>query len=195
MPLMILARSGTPSSNGEGLSTRRESHQDNAYQLTFDPNLLGPTVQNVGSFTGGQCDFGDSSPGVSYCSPFWPKAWSAAGVNYFNPFIEPDKTSRDTQKVNFFRGNAGLRGNVGLGDWRYDANFQVSRTIQRGRGQSEYEPSYQLIDRCGGSIWNAKQFNCDGSPGATGSRRRAHLRKQSHQWCIQWRKLRAAELL
>jgi iron complex outermembrane receptor protein len=113
---------------GEGLFTRRESHQDNAYQLTFDPNLLGPTVQNVGSFTGGQCDFGESSPGVSYCSPFWPKAWSAAGVNYFNPFIEPDKTSRDTQKVNFFRGNAGLRGNVGLGDWRYDANFQVSRT-------------------------------------------------------------------
>jgi iron complex outermembrane recepter protein len=108
---------------GEALYTRRQSHQDFATQLNFSGGL-NPGVQLYGGNYAG-------TPLEDYgfpVSPFFPTAWANAGVNYFTPFIVPEQLSFQRQKVNFFRGNIGLRGDVGLGDWRYDANAQLSRT-------------------------------------------------------------------
>ena len=69
-------------------------------------------------------------------SPFFPVAWANAGVNYFNGLIIPNKTIANKQRVDFWRANGGLRGNLGLGDWRYDANVQVSRTKARDDRQT-----------------------------------------------------------
>jgi len=116
---------------GEALFTRRTSHQDYAYQLAFDTGQLGSNVQMFGGhFYGFPIDdiFGLSPLGTSYTSPFFPTSWDAAGINYFSPFIASDRLSWRKQKVDYFRGNAGLRGNLGIGDWQYDGNFQVSRT-------------------------------------------------------------------
>jgi outer membrane receptor protein involved in Fe transport len=116
---------------GEGLFTRRQSRQDSSYQLSFDTNQLGATVQMFGGHIGtASIDdaFGLSPIGTSYASPFFPDAWDAAGINYFNPLIVVNKTSFQAQKVDFFRGNVGLRGNLGIGDWQYDGNLQMSRT-------------------------------------------------------------------
>ena len=109
---------------GEALYTRRNSHQDFASQISIDQKQLGYGVQVYGGSYGG-------APLQTFgypVSPFFPTAWANAGVNFFKPFIVPNKPSYSTQRVDFFRGNAGLRGNLGFGDWRYDANYQVSRT-------------------------------------------------------------------
>lgn len=109
---------------GEALYTRRTSHQDFASQISIDQRQLGYGVQVYGgSYAGTPLqDFGYP------VSPFFPTSWANAGVNYFKPFIVPNKPSWSTQRVDYFRGNAGLRGNLGFSDWRYDANYQVSRT-------------------------------------------------------------------
>jgi len=112
---------------GEALFTRRQSHQDYAYQLSFDTSQLGSGIQNYGGHLNGLPIQVFGVP----VSPFFPNSWDAAGINYFAPFIAPDKVSFQEQKVDFFRGNAGLRGNLGIGDWQYDGNFQVSKTRSR----------------------------------------------------------------
>jgi len=109
---------------GEALFTRRLSHQDYATQLSFDLTALPGDVQVYGGHLYG-LPIGDFGVGVS---PFYPTAWDAANVNRFTPFIVPDRTSSEKEKVDFFRANGGLKGNIGIGDWRYDGNVQVSRT-------------------------------------------------------------------
>src|SRR5205085_6708585 len=68
-------------------------------------------------------------------SPFFPNSFLTAntpygplGINRFTPFIMPDQLQPSSQKVDFWRANAGLRGDLGLADWRYDGNVQLSRT-------------------------------------------------------------------
>ena len=113
---------------GEGLFTRRLSHQNYSGQISFDPNQIGFEV------------YGGALAGYPSGSPFFPNslASAAGGSNdALRVFIVPPilKTS---QRVDFYRANGGLRGNLGIGDLRYDANFQYSRT------NSEY--SVQNID-------------------------------------------------
>jgi len=116
---------------GEALFTRRNSHQQYAYQLNVDKKQLGNGIQIYGGNYAGYYTSYQSVPLQDFgypVSPFFPTSWADAGVNRFTPFIVPDRLSFDTQTVNFFRGNAGLRGELPFGDWHYDANYQVSRT-------------------------------------------------------------------
>jgi outer membrane receptor protein involved in Fe transport len=112
---------------GEALFTRRKSRQDTHTQLNFqgitNGGFYGEAQLYGGTYFGYDlCDFGCAT------SPFYPTAWAAGGVNYFGPFIVPNRLLHSSQKVDFLRTNAGLRGSTGLGDWRYDANLQISRT-------------------------------------------------------------------
>ena len=116
---------------GEALFTRRESKQRGSTQLNFrgttsdDYEQFGGAIQTfIPNFPILDCEdvFGDQ------CSPFWPDAWSDAGINYFDPFIVPDRPIATKQNVDFFRGFVGLRGSVGIGDWAYDGNLMISRT-------------------------------------------------------------------
>ena len=124
---------GNASLYGEALFTRRKSHQDYAYQLNFSEKQLGYGAQLYGGYCAAGAYFcqsaGESLADIGFpVSPFFPVSWANAGVNYFAPFIVPDRLSHDDQTVNYFRGNAGLRGSLPFGDWQYDGNYQVSRT-------------------------------------------------------------------
>lgn len=118
---------------GEALFTHRESHQDFTGQISFDPKQIGFEVATPGL----------SAAYPSYYphgSPFFPTSLTTAagGSNdVLRVFIVPP-ILRSSQKVDYYRANAGLRGSTGIGDIRYDANFQYSRT------QSTY--SLQNID-------------------------------------------------
>lgn len=114
---------------GEALFTRRESHQDSTRQLSIDttPGVLSPNIEIYGGSYAG-------TPLSAYgypTSPFYPNSVANAGYQVFTPFIIPNRQAVSSQRVDFFRANGGLRGSIGLGDWRYDANFQYSRTRSR----------------------------------------------------------------
>jgi len=87
---------------------------DRRYQLNTQGGINSGAQLYGGSFYGYSIDqlFGPSKAGQSYASPFYPTSWDAAGINYFSPFIVPDRLSFDSQTVNYFRGNAGLRGQL-----------------------------------------------------------------------------------
>jgi outer membrane receptor protein involved in Fe transport len=112
---------------GEALFTRRTSHQDASYQLNIDPTQLSPLIEIYGGSYAG-------TPLSVYgypTSPFFPNSLANADYVQYTPFIMPDRPYVSSQKVDFFRANAGLRGTLGIGDWRYDGNVQVSRTKAR----------------------------------------------------------------
>lgn len=114
---------------GEALFTRRESSQDSTYQFNYNSSdtRLSPRNQIYGGNYAG-------TPLSAYgypVSPFFPNVLANAGYVIFTPFIVPDRTTTSRQRVDFLRVNGGVRGGIGIGDWRYDANFQYSRTDSR----------------------------------------------------------------
>ncbi|WP_447754748.1 TonB-dependent receptor domain-containing protein [Sphingopyxis fribergensis] len=108
----------------EGMFTRRESHQEFTGQISIDTAVLNPAIEIYGGSYNGTplSDYGYPT------SPFFPNALAAQDINYYTPFVVPNKQRRSSQRVDFLRWNGGLRGNLGIGDWRYDGNFQYSRT-------------------------------------------------------------------
>ncbi len=163
---------------GELLFSRRKSHQDSSTQIS--PTLItnfGEAQLYGGTIFGyyGAPDLACADVYGSACSPFFPTAWGVrgsngfnAGVTYFRPLIQPDRVFRSWQKVDFWRGNAGIRGNLGLGDWRYDANLMISRT------RSKDSITWPLTERMN-NIWVAElapagtpaEFTVTAQPGAT----------------------------
>ncbi|HJR82606.1 MAG TPA: TonB-dependent receptor, partial [Sphingomicrobium sp.] len=131
---------------GEALFVRRKSHQDNVDRPDF--TRVENQWQNYECPTGaGTCvqTFGPSINFPGYedlealgypVSPFFPVSWANAGMFYFQPFFSPNRLVKTKQKVDFWRANAGLRGNLGVGDWRYDGNIQISRTKGRDDRQT-----------------------------------------------------------
>ena len=103
-------------------------------------------------------------------SPFIPVSWANAGVNYFSPIVVPDRLSFDSQTVNFFRGNAGLRGQLPFGDWRYDANYQVSRTRAH---ENVWNPTTSALTNALDAVvapsGTPSQYVTVGLPGQTGA--------------------------
>jgi iron complex outermembrane receptor protein len=152
---------------GEALFTRRKSHQESHTQLNFQrvPNRFTTAQLYGGSY------FGTPVEQYGYpVSPFFPTAWAAAGVNYFGPFIVPSRTLEDKQRVDYFRANGGLRGRLGLGDWRYDANIQISRT------KGVYDLQTPIAEQLGNTLvavaapsGTPSQYITVGIPGQTGA--------------------------
>ena len=125
---------------GEGLFTRRKSHQDGVDRIDFTSGADPYSAQVYGGDY-----FGTPVEAYGFpVSPFFPVAFANAGINYFEPLIVPNTTQRNKQKIDFWRANAGLRGNVGIGDWRYDGNVQISRT--KGRDDRQTELGQRLSD-------------------------------------------------
>lgn len=111
----------------EALFTRRESHQDFTGQISINTAVLDPAIEIYGGSYAGTplSDYGYPT------SPFFPNSLAAQGINYYTPFIVPSQERRSSQQVDFLRWNGGLRGTLGIGDWRYDGNFQYSHTKSR----------------------------------------------------------------
>ncbi|MFN2098645.1 TonB-dependent receptor domain-containing protein [Altererythrobacter sp. MF3-039] len=108
----------------EALFTRRESSYSFTRQLSIDFGQVDPDIEIYG---GSYAGFPLSAFGYP-TSPFFPNALADNQYNLFVPFIQPDRLTKSIQEVDFFRWNGGLTGNLGLGDWRYDANLQYSKT-------------------------------------------------------------------
>jgi iron complex outermembrane receptor protein len=120
---------------GEGLFVERTSKQRGPDRVDWLGNALGSgalPVQRYGpDFYPGDQYYVNSPIYSTQVSPFYPVAWNNAGLIATNPLWSPNFVPKAKQKVDFWRANAGLRGNLGLGDWRYDANVQVSHTKGR----------------------------------------------------------------
>ena len=118
---------------GEGLFVRRKTAQRGPDR----PDWFSTSVP-VEQYSP---DYGPQYPGLlEYygfpVSPFFPVSWSNSGMFLALPFWAPDRLIGTKQKVDFWRANAGLRGSLGIGDWRYDGNVQVSRTKGRDDRQT-----------------------------------------------------------
>ncbi|MBO9712872.1 TonB-dependent receptor [Sphingomonas sp.] len=153
---------------GEGLFTRRESHQDGTYQLNLSGGGLSPNNEIYGGDYYG-------TPLSVYgfpTSPFYPNAVAAAGYQVFTPFVVPDRTTRSSQRIDFVRANGGLRGSLGLGDWHYDANFQYSLTKSRYELElidvSRLNNALQTIEAPAGTPDNLVTVALPGQAGAGG---------------------------
>jgi len=118
---------------GEGLFVRRKTKQTGPDRPDWF-SCSQPCQQYGPDYSPGDGFFQTYYP--SYVSPFYPVSWSNAGLWGALPFWAPDRLIGTKQKVDFWRANAGLRGNLGLGDWRYDANIQISRTHGRDDRQT-----------------------------------------------------------
>lgn len=91
----------------EFLANRRKTYQNGWRQFwTFGFSESGSYYGNYGSF--------------------WAKGWS--GLNFLSPTAVTDRGSDSKQRVDYWRGVGGLRGNLGgfLKGWSYDAYVQYS---------------------------------------------------------------------
>lgn len=105
---------------GEALITRRESQQDDANQINYNAGAIG---FEVGPRTAPNSITG--LPVVAY--PFAPTALDTGGAQILRPFIVAPIVDR-SQEVNYYRGVAGIRGDLGIGNFRYDASLVYSLT-------------------------------------------------------------------
>ena len=70
----------------------------------------------------------------------WAQGWT--GVNLVSPTAITDQ-SDSSQKVDYYRGVAGLRGDFGgAGNWRWEAYGQYSRSVGRYRTQQALQDAY-----------------------------------------------------
>ena len=114
----------------------------------------------------------------SIVSPFFPVAWSNAGLVLTNPLVSPDFLPKTKQKVDFWRVNAGLRGKLGIGDWRYDANVQFSKT--KGRDDRETTITSNVTNTLNAVLAPAgtpSQYTTQALPGQYQAGQVLHLRK------------------
>ena len=136
---------------GEFLFNRRETYQNGWRQFW-----------NFG-YTG---DLYGTGAGNAY--NFWGGGWG--GINLISP-TGITNLSDSSQKVDYYRGVAGARGNFG-GDskWRYDVHAQFSRNIGRYRSQQilqdAYDTGYFQYASCAGTVTPISGKQCIDLPWA-----------------------------
>ena len=126
---------------GEGLFVRRKTKQ----RAPDRPDWLSASIRQ--QYGPDYFEVGDNLLQELYpsiVSPFFPVAWREAGIILTFPLVNFDFLPATKQKVDFWRVNGGLRGDLGLGDWRYDGNIQFSKT--KGRDDRQALLTEQLTD-------------------------------------------------
>ena len=119
---------------GEGLFVRRKTKQrgpDRPDWLSASQSVqvYGPDLYEIGD---GLLEY--YYPSI--VSPFFPVSWRDAGILRTFPLYNPEFLPGTKQKVDFWRINGGMRGDLGIGDWRYDGNIQYSKTKARDDRQA-----------------------------------------------------------
>ncbi|AKM06460.1 TonB-dependent receptor domain-containing protein [Pelagerythrobacter marensis] len=117
----------------EGLYTRRRSHYDYSSQISWDGAQTGAYIYGGpdGQFIRDTFDDG-------VVTPFYPNAamtQTANGYQELRFFIVPP-LRRSKQAVDYGRIHGGFRGDLGISDWRFDANLMYSRTDATSRNQN-----------------------------------------------------------
>ncbi|MBL0915231.1 MAG: TonB-dependent receptor, partial [Sphingopyxis sp.] len=78
--------------------------------------------------------------GTGFNTNIWAQGWE--GINLVSPTGITDQAD-SSQKVDYYRGVAGLRGNFGsAGNWRWEAYGQYSKSIGRYRDQRILQDAY-----------------------------------------------------
>jgi iron complex outermembrane receptor protein len=106
---------------GEFLANRRKTYQNGWRQFwTFGFSSTGSYCAVV------DCSGVGSGPYVGNYGSYWAQGWT--GLNFLSPTAVTNRGSDTSQKVDYWRGVAGLRGDLGgiLKGWSYDAYVQYS---------------------------------------------------------------------
>lgn len=97
---------------------------------------------------------------------FWAPGWD--GTNYLSP-TGITNLSDNSQKVDYYRGVAGVRGSFG-GSWKWEAYGQYSRSIGRYRSQQilqdVYDTGYFQTSSCVGTVTPVSGRQCIDLPWA-----------------------------
>ena len=110
---------------GEFLFNRRETYQ-NGWRQFWNFGYTGDLY----------------STGAGNYWNIWGDGWQ--GINFISPTAITDH-SDSSQKVDYYRGVAGLRGDLGgAGNWRYEAYGQYSRSIGRYRTEQILQEAYDI---------------------------------------------------
>lgn len=119
----------------EGLYTRRRSHYDYSSQIAWDAAQTGLFIYGGPNGATVNNAFQD---GV--VTPFFPNIASSTdfspfGFSELRFFITPP-LRRSKQAVDYGRVHGGFRGDLGISDWRFDANLMYSRTDATNSNQN-----------------------------------------------------------
>ncbi|NBC35214.1 TonB-dependent receptor [Novosphingobium sp. FSY-8] len=126
------------------LVNKRDSNQESYRQLTIDYPKGSPLIPTNLAFSTFY-----SAAGTSAINPT-----SGTGVRAFTGF----GLTSNRQQVEYFRADGGIKGQTGVGDWRYDAYFGYSRS------SGKYWSQQFLIDRLAQSLYVVSNgsggYNC-----------------------------------
>ncbi|AOL94154.1 TonB-dependent outer membrane channel [Porphyrobacter sp. LM 6] len=155
---------------GEFLFNRRETYQ-NGWRQFWN---FGYTGDVYGYGTG----FGT----------LWAQGFT--GINYLSPTGITD-LSDSSQKVDYYRGVAGVRGELGgKGNWTYDIHGQYSRSIGRYRSQQilqdAYDTGYFQTQSCVGTVTPISGRQCIDIPWTDPFFLRGELTPQQAAFLTDW---------
>lgn len=136
---------------GEFLFNRRQTYQ-NGWRQFWNFGLTG--------------DYYGTGAGNAY--NFWGGGWG--GLNLLSP-TGITNLNDNSQKVDYYRGVAGLRGNFGADSkWRYEVHAQYSRNVGRYRSQQilqdVYDTGYFQFGSCVGTVTPISGKQCIDLPWA-----------------------------
>ncbi len=126
--------------------------------------------------------------GASNYYNYWADGFQ--GVNYISPTAITNQ-SDSSQKVDYYRGVAGLRGDLGgAGNWRYEIYGQYSKSIGRYRDQQilqdAYDTGYFQYSSCAGTVTPISGRNCVDIPWADPYFLRGELTPEQIGFLFDW---------
>lgn len=119
---------------------------------------------------------------------YWGEGFE--GINFISPTAITNQAD-NSQKVDYYRGVGGLRGNISsVGNWKYDAYVQYSRSDGRYRSQQilqdAYDTGYFQYSSCVGTVTPISGRNCIDIPWADPEFLRGNLTQEQIGFLFDW---------
>lgn len=119
---------------------------------------------------------------------YWGDGWQ--GINFISPTPITNQ-SDNSQKVDYYRGVGGLRGNLGgKGDWKYEVYGQYSKSVGRYRSQQilqdAYDSGYFQYASCVGTTLPVSGRQCIDIPWADPEFLRGNLTQEQIDFLFDW---------
>ncbi|PKP87042.1 MAG: TonB-dependent receptor [Alphaproteobacteria bacterium HGW-Alphaproteobacteria-17] len=136
---------------------------DGAFEVSDSLELFGEFLFNRRkTYQNGWRQFWNFGGTSDYLTTFWADGWQ--GENYLSPTAITDQ-SDSSQKVDYYRGVAGVRGDFGgASNWRWEAYGQYSKSIGRYRTQQAlqdaYDTGYFQTASCVGTVTPVSGKQC-----------------------------------
>jgi iron complex outermembrane recepter protein len=136
---------------------------DGAYEITDSIELFGEFLANRRTtYQNGWRQFWNFGGTETYGSTLWATGWQ--GVNLLSPTGITNQ-SDSSQKVDYYRGVGGLRGDFGgTGNWKWEIYGQYSKSNGRYRNQQilqdAYDTGYFQTSSCVGTVTPVSGRQC-----------------------------------